>query len=84
MSEVIYNYQVTGTAAAGQTWDCRGKVKGRPGSFPDLLHIAMTMAFRQLCRGEAVAYGQPGSSCAGPFTITGFALELEPIRKPRS
>jgi len=83
MRDVHYRYQVTGTAAEGQTWECYGQVMGHPGSFPDLLHEAMRRAFAQLCHGKAT-YGQPGNGCAGPYTVTGFALELEPQRKEMS
>ena len=81
MSDVKYRYQVTGTAFAGQTWEVSGVVEGHPGSFPDLLHEAMRRAFRQLVEGNGT-YSIADQGCTGPYTVTGFALELQNV-KPR-
>jgi hypothetical protein len=73
---VVYQYTVKGTAHAGQTWEVRGRVQGRNGDFPDLLHEAMRDSFQLLTQGRAI-YGSPGKGCNGPYQVTHFSLDKE-------
>jgi hypothetical protein len=72
--DVTYTYVVSGTAAAGQTWETTGTVESNPGNFRVLSDVVMSGAFAQLTEGRAV-FGFPGIGCRGPYSITKLVIE---------
>jgi hypothetical protein len=72
---IRYKYEVSGTAAGGQTWAASGEVAvEKEGAFWLVPDKAMREAFIQLTEGRAV-YGQPGVGCKGPYTFLRLAVE---------
>lgn len=70
-----YRFEITGSAAQGQTWFVKGEVETeKRGQFMDLPHKAMSEAFRSLTNGQAV-YGRPGIGCDGPYAVTRLLIE---------
>lgn len=70
-----YTYEVSGTAAGGQTWISRGDVETElAGQFLQVPVIAVQQAFAELTQGKAV-YGEPGVGCVGPYRITKMVIE---------
>jgi hypothetical protein len=72
----VYTYEVSGTAAGGQTWKVTGEVEGRPGDFPKVPDAALRNAFDSLTEGKAV-FGQPGVGCNGPYVLTRLLIEAK-------
>jgi len=74
---IKYRYQIWGTAAKDQTWECRGNVKAESlGNFMAAISTSIGDAFQQLTQGRAV-YGHPGVGCNGPYRITRMVIEEE-------
>ena len=72
---MIYAYEISGTAAKGQSWSTTGVVETqKQGDFMLLPTMAMKEAFWQLTQGQAV-YGQPGKGCIGPYGVTRMLIE---------
>jgi hypothetical protein len=70
-----YRYEITGSAAGGQTWISTGEIETRAaGDFPTVPGLAMEQSFMKLTNGEAV-YGLPGVRCDGPYGITRMVIE---------
>jgi hypothetical protein len=72
---IKYHYQMSGTAAAGQTWETRGTVTtSEPGQFLNTATLALRDTFDQLTQGRAV-FGKPGLACDGPYRCTRLVIE---------
>lgn len=70
-----YAFEITGSAADGQTWFVEGDVETeKRGQFMDLPHKAMSAAFAALTGGRAV-YGRPGLGCNGPYAVTRMLIK---------
>lgn len=72
---MIIKFIVSGTAAGGQSFECRGAIDNADWNDQDLLGRAMRDSFMQLTQGKAV-FGKPGIGCRGPYKITRFELSL--------
>jgi hypothetical protein len=66
-----YRYEVSGSAAGGQSWKTEGSVIS---TFELALVSVMVDSFRQLTGGRAV-YGRPGEGCNGPYDIHRVVIE---------
>jgi len=69
-----YSYQMTGTAAAGQTWRTAGTIELSNAEFSNASAVALLDSFQQLTKGKAV-YGKPGVGCEGPYSVTRLLIE---------
>lgn len=73
-----YTYEVSGTAAGGQSWKTTGEIETEPGDFVLALTQVMKLSFQQLTQGKAV-FGNPGVGCRGPYSIKRYVLEAVPL-----
>jgi hypothetical protein len=73
----LFAFEITGSAADGQSWTTRGTVTLRDADVPDMVHAAMGETFLQLTQGKAV-YGKPGLACRGPYKITKLLFSIIP------
>jgi hypothetical protein len=74
---VRYTWEVSGTAADGQTWTTSGSVATeREGEFFSVPGEVMRLSFIELTDGRAV-YGSPGLHCRGPYSFTRLLIERE-------
>lgn len=72
---IRYRYEVSGTAAGGQTWTTKGHVDTeQEGEFSLVPDAVMRLSFAQLTKGLAV-YGLPGVGCKGPYTFLRMLVE---------
>jgi hypothetical protein len=69
-----YKYEISGTAAHGQTWVASGMFAYHLDRISDAIDEAHRQAFEQLTEGNAV-YGHPGESCDGPYMISKLVIE---------
>jgi len=68
-------YEVKGTAADDNTWEVTGQLDVL--AIHDFFHICNMVGrdvFMRITEGRAV-FGQPGTSCRGPYQITKFSWE---------
>lgn len=72
----IYQFEINGTAAQGQTWQHSGRVEDTENDLIGVVEAAMIETFLQLTSGKAV-FGRPGVGCIGPYEITKLTLERE-------
>lgn len=72
---ITYVFEISGTAADGQTWTVKGETDvDRFGMFAQAIEDAQRFAFMQLTNGRAI-YGKPGVGCKGPYTVTRLMIE---------
>jgi len=72
-----YAYEISGTAANGQTWHLKENVTLN-GSLSESVEPILYQAFRKITGGRAV-YGHPGVGCNGPYHITKLVIEVTKI-----
>lgn len=75
----LYKYELSGTAADGQTWRTFGTIETQNGGqFLNVPMEAIAESFRRITAGKAV-YGQPGAGCRGPYAITELIIKAADI-----
>ena len=75
MTKKLYDYEIQGTGANGQTWVAAGVVECE---WPDVFQQIMMLTFETLTKGKA-QYGHPGVGCSGPYDVTGMKVEQQPM-----
>ncbi len=71
-----FTYEISGTAANGQTWTTRGTFLLSSERISDAFEPAMKHSFHQLVNGFAI-YGKRGVGCKGSYQVNRFIIDKE-------